>query len=136
MSDEHDSWFSNVFGVDLGGAAQRIQDEARKAASQAVNTVTQVVQDARTAVGEVIADPVGAVGGVAKKVAAAAGGGGAGGGGLRAGGPAAGGGTGSFPLSGSVGRGGQNAPNDVKAVQRIFYSHLAIRYSLFAGVAG
>ena len=30
----------------------------------------------------------------------------------------AGGGTGKFPLSGSVGRGGQNGANDVKAVQK------------------
>jgi len=64
MSEEHDSWFKQAFGVDLGESISKIKDQAVGAVEQAKNTV-----------------------------------------------------TGSFPLSGSVGRGGKNAPNDVRAVQ-------------------
>jgi hypothetical protein len=110
MNDEQDSWFKNAFGLDLGGAAQRVEDEARQLASQAHGAVTQVVQGVQSAVEGAIDSAVGAATGVAKKVVAAAGGG--------AGGSSGSGATGSFPLGGSVGRGGQNRAGDVKAVQR------------------
>jgi hypothetical protein len=120
MSDEQDSWFQSAFGLDIGGVANKIRSEAEQAAGK----VQGVVQGVKTAVEGVVDDVVGKVTDVAKKVAGAAGvgGGGAGGGGAGGGSPKtagpAGGGTGSFPLSGSVGRGGRNAPGDVKAVQQ------------------
>jgi peptidoglycan hydrolase-like protein with peptidoglycan-binding domain len=79
VSDEHDSWLKNAFGVDLGKAVDTITDEVSAAAS----SVSQVVDKARVALKEV---------------------------------PAAGG-SGSFPLGGSVGRGGTNAAGDVRVVQ-------------------
>jgi len=42
MSDEHDSWFQEVFGVNLGGAAKRIEEEARAAQAQVTNIVQTV----------------------------------------------------------------------------------------------
>jgi len=64
MSEEHDSWFKQAFGVDLGESVSKIEAQAVGAVERAAGTV-----------------------------------------------------TGSFPLSGSVGRGGKNPPNDVRAVQ-------------------
>jgi len=110
MSDEHDSWFKDAFGVDLGLAVQGIKDEASAVVGQVTSTVTQAAQSVEGALGEV----AGAVGGVVKKVAGAVSPSGAGGGDSGSG---ASGGTGSFPLGGSVGRGGKNAPNDVRTVQ-------------------
>ena len=113
MSDEHDSWFKSAFGVDLGQVVQGIQDEGSAMAGQVASTVTQVVQGVQGAVEGAIDGVTGAATAVAKKVAGAvspSGGGGGGGG-------SDGGGTGSFPLGGSVGRGGKNAANDVRAVQ-------------------
>ena len=107
MSDEHDSWFKDAFGVDLGQAVQGIKDEGSAVVGQVASTVTQVVQGVQGAVEGAIDDVTGAATAIVKKVAGADGGGGG----------AGGGGTGSFPLSGSVGRGGKNAPNDVRAVQ-------------------
>lgn len=112
MSDEHDSWFKDAFGVDLGQVAQGIKDEASAAVGQVASTVTQVVQSVQGAVEGAIDSATGAATGVAKKVAGAVLPSGDGGGSS-----APGGGTGSFPLGGSVGRGGKNAPNDVRAVQ-------------------
>lgn len=118
MSDEHDSWFQSAFGFDVEGAVQAIKAEVSAAATQVEDTVTQVVQGAQGAAESVIDGAIGVVTGAAKKVAVAAGlgGGGAEGG---SGGAASGdaGGSGSFPLRGSVGRGGQNQAGDVKAVQ-------------------
>ena len=109
MSDEQDSFMMNAFGVDLGQSLQKIKDDASAAIGQAASTVTQVVQGAQGVVEGAIGAVTGAVSGAAKKVA-----------GVVSGSPgagASGGGTGSFPLGGSVGRGGKNAPNDVRAVQ-------------------
>lgn len=122
MSDEHDSWLQNAFGLDVGGAVQAIQDEVSAAATQVENTVTQAVQGLQGAAEGVIDTAVGAVSGAAKTVGGALGlgnGEGGGGGASSAGGDgdAGGGGEGSFPLKGSVGRGGKNQPGDVKAVQ-------------------
>lgn len=117
MSDEQDSWFKDAFGLDVSGAAKKIADEAREAAGK----VQGVVQRVQGAVEGAIDDVTGAVTGIVKKVAETAGGavgGGAGGGGSPKGAAPSGGGTGSFPLSGSVGRGGQNGAGDVKAVQK------------------
>ena len=112
MSEEHDSWFKEAFGVDLGQVAQGIKDEGSAVVGQVVSTVTQVVQGVQGAVEGAIDDVTGAATGIVKKVASAVSPSGDGGGGSGAGG-----GTGSFPLGGSVGRGGKNAPNDVRAVQ-------------------
>ena len=112
MSDEHDSWFKDAFGVDLGQSVQNLKDEASAAVGQAASTVTQVVKGVQGAVEGALDEVTGAVTGVVKKVAGAVSPSDAGG----AGGGSAGG-TGSFPLGGSVGRGGKNAANDVRAVQ-------------------
>lgn len=111
MSDEHDSWFKDAFGVDLGQAAQTVKDQAVAAVDQAKSTVTQVVQGVQGAVEGALDEVTGAATAVVKKVAGAVSPSGAGG---VAG---AGGGTGSFPLGGSVGRGGKNGASDVRAVQ-------------------
>jgi len=123
MSDEHDSWFQDVFGVNLGGAAKRIEDEARAAAKRieeearaAKAQVTNIVQTVQKKVDGAIDDVVSGVSGVVKKATEVAGG--AGGAGAPKPAARSGGGTGKFPLSGSVGNGGQNDPNDVKAVQQ------------------
>ena len=112
MSDEHDSWFKAAFGVDLGQVVQRIGDEGSAVAGQVASTVTQVVQGVQGAVEGAIDDVTGAATGIVKKVAGAVSPSGGGGGGSSGGG-----GRGSFPLGGSVGRGGKNASNDVRAVQ-------------------
>lgn len=122
MSDEHDSWFQDAFGFDVGGAVQAIRNEVSSAATQVENTVTQVVQGVQGAAEGVIDTAVGAVSGVAKTVGGVLGlGNGEGGGGgapsAGGGGAAGGGAEGSFPLKGSVGRGGKNQSADVKAVQ-------------------
>ena len=105
MSEEQDGFMLNAFGVDLGQLAQNAKEELGQVAS----TVSQVVQGVQGAVEGAIDGVTGAVVGVVKKVAGAASGSPSGG--------ASGGGTGSFPLGGSVGRGGKNAPSDVRAVQ-------------------
>jgi len=115
MSDEHDSWFKDAFGVDLGQSVQNLKDEASAAVGQVASTVTQVVKGVQGAVEGTLDEVTGAVAGVVKKVAGAVSPSGAGGAGGAGGGAA--GGTGSFPLGGSVGRGGKNAANDVRAVQ-------------------
>jgi|KBSSwiStaDraftv2_1062776.scaffolds.fasta_scaffold185547_2 hypothetical protein len=119
MSDEHDSWFRNAFGLDLGEAATKIKDEASAMAEDAKTKAGQVVQGIKetveggidgvvSGIAGAAAKAAGAVGsaatGVAKKAAEVAAG-------------VGGSGAGSFPLRGSVGRGGQNAPEDVRAVQ-------------------
>jgi peptidoglycan hydrolase-like protein with peptidoglycan-binding domain len=110
MNDEQDSWFKDAFGLDLGQAANSLVSDAANAVGQAASSAVQAAVGAVTGV-------VGAVTGAAAAAAGAAAGlvGGGGGGGAGA---ASGGGTGSFPLGGSVGRGGKNAANDVRAVQR------------------
>ncbi len=118
MSDEHDSWFKDAFGVDLGGAAKKIQDEVTSTATAVVTTVSAAVQSIPGTVEAGLGGIGGAISGAAKKVVAAAGGvPGSGSGGGAGGGGAADGGIGSFPLGSSVGRGGKNAANDVRAVQ-------------------
>lgn len=119
MSDEHDSWFKKAFGLDLGDSLKKIEGEAKAMANQAANTVSQAVQDARAKVEAGLDGVAKGAAAIAKKVAGAASGatGGTSGGSKGATGAPAGGGTGSFPLGGSVGRGGKNAPNDVRAVQ-------------------
>lgn len=114
MSDEHDSWFKSAFGVDLGDSLKKIETEAKAMANQATNTVKQVVQDVREKVEEGLDGLAKGATAIVKKVAGAV----SSTGGSKNGAPAAGGGTGSFPLGGSVGRGGKNAPNDVRAVQQ------------------
>lgn len=116
MSDEHDSWFQDAFGVDLAAAAQRIRDEAFAMATQAAGAVEQVVEGAKTTVESGIDGAIGGITGVVKKVAGAVTSD-AGSGAAASGGPDAGTATGSFPLRGSVGRGGRNAAGDVSAVQ-------------------
>ena len=116
MSDEHDSWLQNAFGLDVGGAAQRLKDEAVSMAAQVQSGAAQVVQGVQEAAEGLIDGAIGAVTGAAKKVAGLAGGGGGGAPSSKGGGDT--GGAGSFPLRGSVGRGGQNAAGDVRAVQR------------------
>ena len=120
MSDEQDSWFKSAFGVDLGEAATRIENEASALAEDAKRKAGEVIQGVQHAVeggidgvvsgiAGAVSKAAGVVGtaatGVAKKAAEAA----------AAAGAAAG--VGSFPLRGSVGRGGQNAAEDVRAVQ-------------------
>ena len=110
MSDEHDSWLQNAFGLDVGQALQKIKDEASSAIGQAAETVTEVVQDVRG----VVEGALDAAAGAAKKISGAVPP-------TASGAPArsgVAGGTGSFPLGGSVGRGGKNAPKDVRAVQK------------------
>jgi len=112
MSDEHDSWFKDAFGVDLGQSLNQITAGASAVIDGATNTVAQAVQEVQGAVEGAIAGVAGAAAGAVKKVAGAvspSGSAGAGGG--------SGGGSGTFPLGGSVGRGGKNAANDVRAVQ-------------------
>lgn len=114
MSDEHDSWFKDAFGVDLGQSLNKIKDDASAAIGQGTAAVSQVVTGVQGAVEGVIDGVSSAAVGVVKKVAGAVSPSGSAG---RGAGGAAGGGTGSFPLGGSVGRGGKNAANDVSAVQ-------------------
>lgn len=114
MSDEHDSWFKSAFGVDLGEAAGKLKEEASAALGQATTAVSGVVQQVEGAVEGAIGGVVSAAGGVVKKVAGAVAPSGSSSGGSAGG---SSGGTGSFPLSGSVGRGGKNGAGDVRAVQ-------------------
>ena len=103
MSEEHDSWFKSAFGVDLGEVA----DKAKAVVEQVENKVVAVVKQAEGIVEGAVAEVAGAAEGLVKKAAAAVS-------------PSSGssaGGKGSFPLGGSVGRGGKNAPGDVRAVQ-------------------
>ena len=107
MSEEQDGFMLNAFGVDLGQLAQNTVEEGSAMLGQAANTVSQVVHGVQGAVEGAIGEVTGAVSGAVKKVAGAVSG--------SPGGQASGGGTGSFPLGGSVGRGGRNATNDVRA---------------------
>ncbi len=119
MSDEHDSWFKDAFDFDVGGAVQAIKDQASAVATQAESVVTQVVQGVQGAAEGMVDAAVGVVTGVAKTVAGATGLGdaGDGSGGSSSAGATDDAGSGSFPLRGSVGRGGKNQSGDVKAVQ-------------------
>lgn len=118
MSDEHDSWFESAFGFNVGEAVQAIKDEASAAVTQATSAVTQAVQAVGSAVDEVVDGAAGVASGVVTKVAGAVGaGGGSGAVPPSSSGAVDAGGTGTFPLRGSVGRGGQNQASDVRAVQ-------------------
>ena len=110
MSEEHDAWFKDAFGVDLGAAVGKIKDVAGAVINEAKGVEAQV----EGAVQGVINQVTGAAAGLVKKAAGAAAPSGSA---KPSSGGAAGGGTGSFPLGGSVGRGGKNAPSDVRAVQ-------------------
>jgi hypothetical protein len=114
VSDEHDSWFKEAFGVDLGQALTKIKDEGSAAVEQGVNQVTQIVKGVQGVVDGALDGVTQVAAGVVKKVAGAVAPSGSGNSGATGSGA---GGTGSFPLGGSVGRGGKNAPNDVSAVQ-------------------
>jgi hypothetical protein len=113
MSEEQDGFMLNAFGVDLGQLAQNIKQEGSAVLGQVASTVSQAVQGVQGAVEGAIDGVTGAVVGAVKKVAGAV----APSGSPSAGQGASGGGSGTFPLGGSVGRGGKNAPNDVSAVQ-------------------
>jgi hypothetical protein len=113
MSDEHDSWFKDAFGVDLGEAAEKIKGQASAAVDQATADVKNVVQTIRGTVDGAIDGVTTAAAGAVKKAAGVAGFGGD----SPNAGPAPEGGAGSFPLGGSVGRGGKNGAGDVRAVQ-------------------
>ena len=113
MSDEHDSWLNDAFGLDLRQSLGKIKDDAVAAIDSATSAVTQAAQEVQGAVEGAIAGVAGAAAGAAKKIAGAVAPPGA----LGAGQGGAGGGSGSFPLRGSVGRGGKNAASDVRAVQ-------------------
>jgi hypothetical protein len=112
MSDVHDSWLKDAFGLDLGASIASIKDDAAAAFDHAAGAAAHVVQSVQGAVEGALDGVTGAAAGVAKKVAGAVSPSGA-----KGSGAGAGGGTGSFPLGGSVGRGGRNAANDVRAVQ-------------------
>jgi hypothetical protein len=114
MSEEGDSWLQNALGVDVSQALQAVKDEASTAISQGVDTVADVVKDARGAIDGAIDSATDAATDALKKAARAVGSSDTPGAASASGGE---GGTGSFPLAGSVGRGGKNAPNDVRAVQ-------------------
>ena len=104
MGDEQDSWFKTAFGVDPGQALQRIEASATAALNEVKAFGGQVVQGVQQAVSGVVGGGSGAGNKVAGSGAGSSGGG-------------ASGGSGSFPLSGSVGNGGQNGAGDVRAVQ-------------------
>ncbi|MEO8310266.1 MAG: hypothetical protein ABI520_03755 [Caldimonas sp.] len=119
MSDEQDSWFKSAFGLDLGKAAAAVKDEASAMVDDAKTKVGQIVQGAKEAVEGGIDGVASGIAGAAAKAAGAVGGAAAGVAkkAAEAVGAVGGSGTGSFPLHGSVGRGGQNASADVRAVQ-------------------
>ncbi len=111
MGDEQDSWFKKAFGVDPGEALQGIENAASAMVTEVKNKGGQVVQGVQQVVNAALDEATGAAKKIlgpakppAPKSAAPPGGGAAGG-------------TGSFPLSGAVGRGGKNASGDVRAVQ-------------------
>src|SRR5689334_5173442 len=108
MSEDGDSWLKAAFGLDVADAANKIKEISTEAIGAAKNieadvkgavqgVVTQVTSAASTLIQS-------ATGGVPVPQKSGAG-------------SAAGDGSGSFPLTGSVGRGGRNAPKDVSAVQ-------------------
>lgn len=109
MSDEQDGFMLNAFGVDLGQLAQNVKDEGAAVLGQVASTVSQVVQGVQGAVEGAIDGAIGATVGAVKAVGEKVS--------SLSSGPGSGAGAGSFPLGGSVGRGGKNAPNDVRAVQ-------------------
>lgn len=119
MSDEQDSWFKSAFGLDLGEAATKVKEEASAMVEDAKTKTGQVVQKAKEAVEGGIDGVVSSIAGAVAKAAGAVGGAATGVAKKAAEAAAAVGssGAGSFPLRGSVGRGGQNAPEDVRAVQ-------------------
>jgi hypothetical protein len=108
MSEEGDSWFKAAFGVDLGQAASKLTEVAGDVIAEAKGIEAQVGGAVQGAFNQV----TGAAAGLVQKAA-----GGAPAAPRAASGGAVGGGTGSFPLGGSVGRGGKNAASDVRAVQ-------------------
>jgi len=104
MADEHDSWFK-PFGFD---PAQFAKDTFNKAEA----AVTSVVQEVRTTVNSAVDTVTGAVTSAVTSAVPALG---------PAAKPGANGKTGGGTVStlgGSVGAGGANNPDDVKAVQR------------------
>ena len=111
MGDEHDSWFKQAFGVDLGEAAAKVKEEVSATLEQAADGVKNVVEEVKAVVEPPLDALTTGVVGVVKKVAAA--------GSAIAGGdaPASASPSGSFPIQGSVGRGGANSAADVSAVQ-------------------
>lgn len=112
MSDEHDSWMKSALGIDIGDTLGKIKDEAVATFEKVEDKIVQVVKAGEAVVEGAVTEVTQAVGGVAQKVANAVSPPSA-----SPAGVASGGGTGSFPLSASVGRGGTNAPGDVRAVQ-------------------
>lgn len=47
MPEEHDSWFKQAFGVDLGEAAAKVKEEVTAEVNQVVDGVERVVQEVR-----------------------------------------------------------------------------------------
>ena len=116
MGEEHDSWFKQAFGVDLGQAVDSLKEEAKAVVNQVENKVVEVAAEVKAAVEPEIDAALHGVSGIVKRVAEAAGG-------MLPGGSASSPGSapgrlsGAFPLGGSVGRGGKNEAGDVSAVQ-------------------
>ena len=71
MSDEHDSWLKDAFGLDLGASLGSIKDDAAAALGQAASAVTQTVQSVQGAVEGALDGVTGVAAGVVKKVAGA-----------------------------------------------------------------
>jgi|GEM_PF-2758836 len=116
MGEEHDSWFKQAFGVDLGQAVDSLKEEAKAVVNEVENKAVEVATEVKAAVEPRIDAALHGVSGAVKKISEAAGGmlpgGSSGSSGSAQGGPA-----GAFPLGGSVGRGGKNESDDVSAVQ-------------------
>ncbi|MDQ2801655.1 MAG: hypothetical protein M3Y41_02795, partial [Pseudomonadota bacterium] len=70
MSDEHDSWFKQAFGVDVSQIADAVTQEASTLAGVVENKVTQVVQDAKDIIEPRLDAVVKGAAGIVKKVAA------------------------------------------------------------------
>ena len=108
MSEDGDSWLKSAFGLDVAEAANRIREissevigGAKGIEAEVKGAVQGVVTQVASAATTLVQSATGGVPGPQKSGP----------------GSLAGGGSGSFPLTGSVGRGGRNAPKDVSAVQ-------------------
>ena len=102
MGDEQDSWFK-PFGFDPGKFAADALKTVENAATAVVQEAGAVVQKAEAAISGAVKTVASAAPSFGSKPAAGASGG-------EASSPSS--------LGGSVGRGGQNSPNDVKGIQR------------------
>ena len=73
MSDEHDSWFKDAFGLDVGEAVGKIKDEASAMVEDAKNKGGQVVQGIKKAVEGGVDGVVSGIAGTVAKAASGAG---------------------------------------------------------------